>query len=1439
MNVNSTIFKEQLTNISAVLNNTTNTTKLLTSFGALDVAQQKVLLSSKLLTEEQKVQCATMATLTSANAKYTAEQIAKATGVSAETLANWGLIKSTDTLTISELAEKAASDAQAKSVLEKIIAQNAQAVANGEVTASNVTLATSEGGATLATGAFTTAIKANIKAMWTWMTTTPVGWITMLVGGVLGAVTAYNALTDSVEETKEKAEDLISTYKTVLDTANSHKESIDNIADRYEELSKGVNNLGENVSLTAEEYQEYNSIVNDIAEMFPTMVQGYTDEGNAILKLKGNVDALREAYEAEAQAAYNSLISTGKDSDGNDILKDANNVITGSTLGAHDWGNVEKIDYLDKLMDATDSVDSMLNLWDESLNSAYSEWFEDFAGVGGTINIGKLTDEDLANIRKNAKILKQQYQAEIDSAVDNAETLANAYLMTNEDYAKLDEQSKNAASIMVNSLNANIVSKFGEDKENVGKYVDDIVQIISTNPDAKDAMIGLFTMDTTDMPVDDIEYWTNAYIDTIAKILQEDPAELRIRLGFDNDTTEPLKTKVQGFLNDEFDSKVGELTLEELEIATSRLEIPEGTLLSWDEFIAKLEEAKKLTPNNAFTDTISQVQSLTEGLDKLDQIYADVLDKESFDWSSILNNKGFKETFGGLGATYDDFIKTISNSPNDIDACQSAFDNLATAYIQNSDVLSDLTEETKKASIAMLEEMGIKNAEEVVTSILIQKEGELAAQKILAANSTYTLTNLTTAEIDRLLTEGIVTEQTSKQLAIFALQKQLSNNYRIETQEDVNRIYNLAQMAGIGAEALAKFAQFKNDLENETDPRTRSWIVKSINEYKATLFSELNDVKNSKFEIPEVSYGGGSATKSALDNANKAAEDNKVKFKEILDKYLELYKAELDAGLIDFKTFLNKSRSLLDEYYRDGKISGKEYWDYIGNLQKEQLSVYDKVLSAVTKLYDDEIDKINDIIDGLEKQNDALKDQLEQYDNVLGVVDKVYESEIDRIRKQQDAIDETISKLQDENDEKQRAIELEKARYQLYRALNNRTVKLYNGKEYIYTHDRDEVRDAQQNLADLELEETVAGLEKEKETLNEVIAELEKYREMWKEISSAKEDEEYKQLAIAIWGKDYEKIILSNRITDIDSFKDKYIHIQQQIEDNQGLIDSYNEKIEYYEALKEAWNSVATSREESINREMAAQTLGANWENDVLNGRMDVLNNFKNMYIATQQSIVDAAWNAANAQIAALNAVKAAESTKSQTSGGSSGSVSGGTQNKPNKPNKKPSHSNSGGGYSNRPSMEKYGTGTDSAKPGTHIVAEDGKEIIRTNDGEMFLAENEQPFRFEGGETVINNSETTTLLENLGNYKPVDFAEFTGSYGNKFKIRQTDLTALFDLSMNRINTSLHNSTPVRNDNTSSINIGDIHLHEVQNVDSLAKAIIRELPGKVNQAICGK
>lgn len=255
------IFKKQITDISTVLNSVGNTTKLLTSFSALDAAQQKVLLSSSLLSAQQKEQCATMAALTSANMSYTAEQLTKATGVSAETLANWGLIQSTDSLTMSELAEKAASDAQAKTVLEKIIAQNAQAVANGEVTASNAALSASAGTATLATGTLTTAIKANIKAMITWMTTTPLGWLTMLVGGIVIAAKAYDALTVSVKEQKEKMEESASAYEDA-------KNELSNITTELETQQQELDDLiAKDRDLTNEEQNRLDTLKKSTKEL--------------------------------------------------------------------------------------------------------------------------------------------------------------------------------------------------------------------------------------------------------------------------------------------------------------------------------------------------------------------------------------------------------------------------------------------------------------------------------------------------------------------------------------------------------------------------------------------------------------------------------------------------------------------------------------------------------------------------------------------------------------------------------------------------------------------------------------------------------------------------------------------------------------------------------------------------------------------------------------------------------------------------------------------------------------------------------------------------------------------------------------------------------------------------------------------------------------------
>ena len=64
--------------------------------------------------------------------------------------------------------------------------------------------------------------------------------------------------------------------------------------------------------------------------MFPTLITGYTDEGTAILSLKGNVEKLRDAYKEAQTEAYNLLIVSGEDTDGNDIISNYENQVNGN-----------------------------------------------------------------------------------------------------------------------------------------------------------------------------------------------------------------------------------------------------------------------------------------------------------------------------------------------------------------------------------------------------------------------------------------------------------------------------------------------------------------------------------------------------------------------------------------------------------------------------------------------------------------------------------------------------------------------------------------------------------------------------------------------------------------------------------------------------------------------------------------------------------------------------------------------------------------------------------------------------------------------------------------------------------------------------------------------------------------------------------------------------
>lgn len=436
-------------------------------------------------------------------------------------------------------------------------------------------------------------------------------------------------LAHSAQKCKERVNDLMNTYDSALNTANDNASTTEKLADKYENLSTGVNNLGENVSLTTAEYAEYNDIVNQIADMFPTLVAGYTDEGNAILTLKGNVEGLRDAYKEAQKEAYNLLITSGEDNDGNDIIKNWKNHNEENVwsilfdVGKPDAGG--SITYKDAISDLKKIINSNYDEAKKALSPRLNDG-SDILSIYGREYLGSLgfssetSEEDFYKLIPTLKATLQSLKAEYQSSLKDVQTLANAYLMTNEDYEKLNEPSKNAASLIVNSIDENIASGF-KNKEDVGAYVSELVSEIQNNPEFQTALTNLFTTDLSTLSPEKAKETVDSYLSTISSFLHEDKNELKIRLGFDNvddlltSYNNAIKTSIDKYGGSENDLKkfFDDNSINTQEEIDKWLEVAKSCNTA--------EEAKEKYLKVAPQTDLATLKSLNDSLDKIQSAY--------------------------------------------------------------------------------------------------------------------------------------------------------------------------------------------------------------------------------------------------------------------------------------------------------------------------------------------------------------------------------------------------------------------------------------------------------------------------------------------------------------------------------------------------------------------------------------------------------------------------------------------------------------------------------------------------------------------------------------------------------------------------------------------------------------------------------------------------
>lgn len=1121
--------------------NANSLNSLKTAISGLSKEQALLVLSTKNLSKAQTEQVLSAAGLLNVEKQLTtaqmSERLAKELNSKADAealLINSGLI------TQKELEENA--------IIKVTAAKINEAVANGTLSASDAgVIAGALGitgvntGATISFDLLTASIWANIKALGAWLVTNPIGWAILGGTAIFGLVKAYDALTDSVEEVKERTDALLETYNSAISEANSNAQTIESLASRYEKLSKGVNNLGENVSLTADEYSEYNDIVNQIADMFPTMITGYTDEGNAILSLKGNVEELRDAYKEAQKEAYNLLIVSGKDSDGNDIITNYQNQVYGNET----WLS-KTSSYIDGEAGAKDAIEIITRLTGaltpDEFRETYNQLYEEYKNIWNSDKIqdalkssgfeelthapkwSEITVEDLANVRYSAQATIQTYNAEINSQLKNIQTLANAYLMTNSDYEKLDEQSKTAVSLLVNSINENIANEFSS-KEDVGAYVGNLVTSISDNDEVQNALKNLFTMDSSDMSVSEVKNDIDSYINTIAAAIGENPTELKIRLGFDDSDTQSLINNVKEKLQDEFDDRVGELKLDELQIAAEQIKVSDGTLLSWDELIAKIKEVQSSTLNNkmevstfedawadSFTSENDKVKELGDtllGLAEKGRLTKEVFEESDSTAGDYFKNLGISadeavakinklvdeskqlssmasqissisdalstkledgfvsaDTLSGFDVevrgldSWDKFQEVLGSTTSLYEECQEAANALATEWVNSSDFLAQLTEQNKEYYETQLKAMGIENYEEI-----IEHAQALNEAKEVLTQSSLMLGDATQDEIEALIAEGQYSELTANMILALYDAKIAEQAATIDTSADCA---NLIALAG------------------DTDRTSKSieLLIQLMN-----IYSEL---ESGVYDNNAIARAGALGTVNGI----------KAQLESIANG--ETTKMEIEPTV----KLGNRGKS-------SAKSAGKEAGKSLKDGLKEELSDLEGIISSLSRAIDGQKEVISSqkevALEVIESQISALEEERDARLEAIEAEKKALQDRIKAIDKQIDVKQKEIDAINDAAKARQHEIDLQKAQYELERMQNQRVILQYSeDKGMHYVADESGVRDAREKVDDAKRQLAIDAIEKEidlledqKDLLNEQIDLLDEQAESIKNFYDA------------------------------------------------------------------------------------------------------------------------------------------------------------------------------------------------------------------------------------------------------------------------------------------------------------------------------------------------
>lgn len=573
------------------------------------------------------------------------------------------------------------------------------------------------------------------------------------------AITGITTLIQRQEKAKQAASDAADRIGTLSDTLKANQKTVSDSAKRFAELAQGIDALtGKNVSLTDGDYEEFLSISNDLAKVFPILSRNYDENGNAIVNLSGNVNtivgSLRDLIEAQRDLTNSQIaeelptVFKGVSAKSDAYKAELENLEQQRDALVESLGNVQSNDFADTFIDGiskkwlTVSSDNLEVL--SQMKSDYEKLLKeaniDFETltpnfktnkygqeipVDFTFNITS-SDEDIENaknmIDKGVQELAIRYEKDIaelntDIANTNSKNKSNwlslggsiaAWLNSDSSYKVMSDSMQSSIQQIINNLDWATLdfSSWDDAKQYVQDNIIGLFEGVDGSKIAKqfskafDLKIqfqnGEISLDEYLKGVSDFKALINGFDDNTKKSIDF----IFTVSSPDGSSVDSMLQGVEDKLQESAIEKVGELSLGDLAIAFDKIDVPQGTLLSWEELldlIIKYKESLKSAPN--FSTLFSELP-----VDKIEE-YVSLLESGNITEKNISAFSELNDIMSKTGISAEDAAKALKDYGDGYTISTDLISGIQDAY----NLLQDIEKQSKKTGI-----IGLSSLESIV-----------------------------------------------------------------------------------------------------------------------------------------------------------------------------------------------------------------------------------------------------------------------------------------------------------------------------------------------------------------------------------------------------------------------------------------------------------------------------------------------------------------------------------------------------------------------------------------------------------------------------------------------------------------------------------------------------------------------------------------------------